>query len=124
MSYTTTTSILFVGGITLADKDVTSLVDAIGVPAMFEMMAEEATELSYACQKFARYLRGENLVHGKTEAEMLSSIHEEMADVYVTLRELRKVTCWIDSERINDTIDYKRKRMAKRLGLKEDSFIF
>lgn len=124
MSYTTTTSILFVGGITLAEKETTRLVDAIGVPAMFEMMAEEATELSYACQKFARYLRGENLVHGKTEAEMLNNVHEEMADVYVTLRELRKITCWIDSEKINNTVDEKRKRMARRLGLKEYSFIF
>ena len=108
----------------MGDKEVTGLVDAIGVPAMFEMMAEEATELSYACQKFARYLRGENLVHGKTEEEMLANVHEEMADVYVTLRELRKITDLVDNEKIADTIDYKRKRMAKRLGLKEDSFIF
>lgn len=108
----------------MADKEITSLVDVIGVPAMFEMMAEEATELSYACQKFARYLRGENLVHGKTEEEMLANVHEEMADVYVTLRELRKVTKYIDSVKITDTIDTKRRRMAKRLGLKEDSFIF
>lgn len=108
----------------MSDKEITGLVDAIGTPAMFEMMAEEATELSYACLKFARYLRGENLVHGKTEEEMLANVHEEMADVYVTLRELRKVTCWIDSEKVNNTVDEKRKRMAKRLGLKEDSFIF
>ena len=108
----------------MVDKEVTSLVDAIGVPAMFEMMAEEATELSYACQKFARYLRGENLVHGKTEAEMLNNVHEEMADVMVTMRELRKVTNIIDNEKVNRIIDEKRKRMARRLGLKEDSFIF
>lgn len=108
----------------MADKEVTTLVDAIGVPAMFEMMAEEATELSYACQKFARYLRGENLVHGKTEQEMIDNVHEEMADVYVTLRELRRVTKYIDNIKICDTIDEKRKRMARRLGMKEDSFIF
>lgn len=106
------------------NKEINALVDAIGVPAMFEMMAEEATELSYACQKFARYLRGENLVHGKTEEEMLANVHEEMADVYVTLRELRKVTEYIDNIKICDTMDEKRKRMATRLGLKEDSFIF
>lgn len=103
--------------------ETTKLVDAIGTPAMFEMMAEEATELSYACLKFARYLRGENLVHGKTKEEMLANVHEEMADVYVTLRELRK-TDTINSERISSIIDLKRRRMAKRLGLKEDSFIF
>lgn len=108
----------------MVDKEVTKLVDAIGTPAMFEMMAEEATELSYACQKFARYLRGENLVHGKTEEEMLANVHEEMADVYVTLRELRKVTKYIDNVKIGDTIDDKRKRMAIRLGVQADSFIF
>lgn len=108
----------------MSDKETAKLVDVIGVPAMFEMMAEECTELSYACQKFARYLRGENLVHGKTEEEMLANVHEEMADVYVSLRELRKVTKYIDSVKITDTIDTKRRRMAKRLGLKEDSFIF
>ena len=108
----------------MADKEITGLVDAIGTPAMFEMMAEEATELSYACLKFARYLRGENLVHGKTEEEMLANVHEEMADVYVTLRELRKVSEYMDNIKIVDTIDEKRKRMATRLGLKEDAFIF
>ena len=108
----------------MGDKEVTKLVDAIGTSAMFEMMAEEATELSYACLKFARYLRGENLVHGKTEEEMLANVHEEMADVYVTLRELRKVTKYIDNAKIGDTIDEKRKRMATRLGVQADSFIF
>lgn len=108
----------------MADKEITCLVDAIGTPAMFEMMAEEATELSYACLKFARYLRGENLVHGKTEEEMLANVHEEIADVYVTLRELRKVSEYIDNIKIVYTMDEKRKRMATRLGLKEDASIF
>ena len=100
------------------------LVDAIGVPATLEQMAEECNELAHACLKYARYLRNENQVHGKTENELLSNIHEEMADVYVTLRELRKADNVIDSEQVNCIIDLKRKRMAKRLGLKEDSFIF
>lgn len=107
----------------MTDKT-TRLVDAIGTPAMFEMMAEEATELSYACLKFARYLRGENMVIGKTEEELLANVHEEMADVYVILRELRKVTEYIDNTMIGDTIDEKRKRMATRLGVQADSFIF
>jgi signal recognition particle GTPase len=57
-------------------------------------------------------------------AELVDNLHEEMADVYVTLRELRKITDIVDNEKIGDTIDYKRKRMAKRLGVKADSFIF
>lgn len=104
--------------------ETTKLVDAIGKPAMLEMMAEEATELSYACLKLARYIRGENLVHGKTEEELLENLHEEVADCYVTLRELRKVDGLLDNIKIGDTIDAKRRRMAKRLGVKAESFIF
>ena len=37
-----------------------SILDAIGVPAMYEMLAEEATELAHAAQKMARIQRGEN----------------------------------------------------------------
>ena len=51
-------------------------------------------------------------------------MHEEMADVYVTLRELRKATNVIDNEKISSTIDAKRKRMNERLGIKSESFIF
>jgi len=123
MSYTITTSILFVGGITLA-KGTAKLVDAIGVPATLEQMAEECNELAHACLKYARYLRNENQVHGKSKYQMLDNLHEEMADVYVTLREIRKIPGLIDNEKLDDTVDAKRKRMAKRLGLKEDSFIF
>lgn len=36
-----------------------SILDAIGEPAMYEMLAEEATELAHAAQKMARILRGE-----------------------------------------------------------------
>lgn len=108
----------------MTDKEPKALVDAIGVPATLEQMAEECGELSHACLKLARYLRGENLVHGKTKEELIENLHEEMADVYVTLREVRKITDIVDNEKIGDTIDYKRKRMAKRLGVKADSFIF
>jgi len=115
---------VFVGGITLADKEVTRLVEAIGVPALLDQMTEECLELGHACAKYSRYLRNENQVHGKTEEELLGNIHEEMADVMVTMRELRKVANVIDNEEVNRIIDEKRKRMARRLGLKEDSFIF
>jgi hypothetical protein len=116
--------VVFVGGIRLTDKEPKALVDAIGVPATLEQMAEECNELAHACLKLARYRRGENLVHGKTYSELVDNLHEEMADVYVTLREIRKIPDLIDNEKIGDTIDYKRKRMAKRLGVKADSFIF
>lgn len=108
----------------MSNKETAKLADAIGAPATLEQMAEECNELAHACLKYARYLRGENLVHGKTKEEMLENLHEEMADVYVSLREVRKIPGLIDNEKIDDTVDAKRRRMAKRLGLKEDSFIF
>ncbi len=100
------------------------LVDAIGLPALLEQMTEECLELGHACAKYSRKLRGDNEVHGRSEEMMLKNIHEEMADVMVTMRELRKVSEVIDNEEVNRIIDQKRRRMAKRLGLKEDSFIF
>ena len=106
------------------NKETTRLVDAIGIPALLDQMVEECLELGHACAKYSRYLRNENQVHGNTEEELLANVHEEMADVYVTLRELRKVTNVIDNEKISATIDAKRKRMNKRLGMKAESFIF
>lgn len=37
-----------------------SMIDAIGEPAMLEMLAEEASELTQAALKASRVLRGEN----------------------------------------------------------------
>ena len=108
----------------MAEKETARLVEAIGVPALLDQMTEECLELGHACAKYSRYLRNENQVHGKSEEELIANIHEEMADVMVTMRELRKVTNIIDNEKVNRIIDEKRKRMARRLGLKEDSFIF
>ena len=108
----------------MTDKEIKALVDAIGVPATLEQMAEECNELAHACLKLARYLRGENPVHSKTKEEMVDNLHEEMADAYVMLREVRKIPGLVDNEKIGDTIDFKRKRMAERLGVKADSFIF
>lgn len=108
----------------MGDKEVTRLVDAIGLPALLEQMTEECLELGHACSKYSRKLRGENEVHGKSEEMLRRNIHEEMADVLVITRELRKVCDVIDNEEVNRIIDAKRRRMARRLGLKEDSFIF
>lgn len=108
----------------MTDKEPKALVDAIGVPATLEQMAEECNELAHACLKLARYFRGENLVHGKTKEELIDNLHEEIADVYVSLREVRKIPGLVDNEKIGDAIDFKRKRMAERLGVNADSFIF
>ncbi len=108
----------------MADIEVTKLSDTIGVPATLELLAEECLELGHACMKYSRKLRGENPVGGKGEDEMIFAIHEELADVCVTMREVRKIGELINNEQVNRIIDAKRRRMAKRLGLKEDSFIF
>lgn len=107
----------------MADKPA-NLVEAIGIPATLEQMAEEATELTHACQKLSRDLRGENLVHGRTREKLIKNLIEEMADCYVTMGEVRKITGLVDNEELSDTIDQKRKRMRERLGIESDSFIF
>lgn len=108
----------------MTDKEPKALVDVIGEPATLELMAEECGELSHACLKLARYLRGENPAPGHSYPDLTTSLEEEMADVYVTLRELRKIKNLVNNERVADAIDFKRKRMYERLGVKADSFIF
>lgn len=105
-------------------NETTNLSDKIGVSATLELMAEEATELAFACLKLSRFLRDENPVVGKSGDELYSGLEEEVADVYVTLRELRKTPGLINSKNVSDIIDEKRKRMNKRLGMNAHSFIF
>lgn len=61
--------------------------EKIGLPATLEMAAEEAQELSHACQKMARVLRGDNPTP-VTEAEAADAIEEEAADVMICIEEL------------------------------------
>lgn len=108
----------------MTNEEPKALAEVIGDSATLEEMAEECNELAHACLKLARYLRGENPVNGKTKEEMIDNLHEEIADAYVSLREVRKIPGLVDNEKIGDTIDFKRKRMYERLGVKADSFIF
>lgn len=64
-----------------------SILDAIGVPAMYEMLAEEATELAHAAQKMARIQRGENPTP-VTEEEARKNLTEEFTDVIQCASEL------------------------------------
>lgn len=104
--------------------ETTKLVDKIGVPALLELMAEEATELAFACLKLSRYMRDENPVVGRDGADLYSALDEEVADVYVTLREVRKANDLVNNDKVAEIIDQKRKRMNKRLGMKAESFVF
>lgn len=108
----------------MSNNETTKLYEKVGVPATLELVAEECTELAHACLKLSRYIRNENPAPGHSYPDLITSLEEEVADVYVTLRELRKTDRYVDDKRVSEIIDQKRKRMYERLGVKAESFIF
>ena len=60
------------------------IVKQVGLPAMMEMLGEEGAEMTHACLKYARQLRGENPTP-KTEKECRDALVEEMADVQLMI---------------------------------------
>ena len=90
------------------------LIEKIGLAAMLEQTAEEASELAFACLKYARFLRGENKVYGYSETDLKNQLTEELADVYICATELissNTVTC----DKFIDIRQKKRDRMKERL---------
>lgn len=63
------------------------IVDYIGKAALLEQTAEEASELSQACLKMARKIRGENPTPKDTN-DILENLNEEIADVILCCNEL------------------------------------
>ena len=63
------------------------IVDYIGKAALLEQTAEEASELSQACLKMARKIRGENPTPKDTN-DILENLNEEIADVSLCCNEL------------------------------------
>lgn len=63
------------------------IVKHIPKPVLLEQAAEECTELSHACLKMARKMRGENPTP-KTIEEITSSLNEEVADVLLCIEYL------------------------------------
>ena len=63
------------------------IAEKIGLPAMYEMLAEECTELAHAALKMARIIRGENPTP-KTRDAVKEHLVEEVTDVSLCLREL------------------------------------
>lgn len=88
--------------------------DYIGLPAMLEQTAEECAELSFACLKLARLLRGENKVHGRTEEELVYALTEECADTFICIDELIHIKA-IDIREYLQIIHAKQERMAARI---------
>ncbi len=63
------------------------IVDYIGKAALLEQTAEESSELSQACLKMARKIRGENPTPKDTN-DILENLNEEIADVNLCCNEL------------------------------------
>lgn len=62
------------------------IADKSSEASLYEILAEEAAELSSAASKYARYLRGEQPVkEGLTKEILLEHVIEEYADVDVSM---------------------------------------
>lgn len=99
-------------------KEIRNLIDYIGDAAMLEQVAEECMELGFACQKLARMMRGENKVHGRTKEELIDSVHEEMADIYISMEELL-VSPTFKWSKVYSWMEQKNDRMQERLAAEE-----
>lgn len=108
----------------MSNNQTTKLSDKIGEPAMLELMAEECSELAHASLKLARFMRDENPAPDHNGINLVANLEEEIADVYIILRELRKTDLLVDDDNISTIMDRKRKRMNERLGMRAESFIF
>lgn len=65
------------------------LAEYVGEAAVYEHLAEEASELAQAALKYARYLRKENPMAPNTNPGVLSyNVKEEATDVLILLEEV------------------------------------
>ena len=94
--------------------------------SLYEMLAEEAAELSAAASKYARFLRGEQPVkEGLTKEILLEHVIEEYADVDISMTvaaaktedEFEAPFVW---GKINHTVMKKIERWHDRLDKKEE----
>lgn len=94
--------------------------------SLYEMLAEEAAELSSAASKYARFLRGEQPVKEELTKEiLLEQVIEEYADVDVSMTaaaaktedEFEAPFVW---NKVNDMVMKKIERWHDRLDKKEE----
>jgi len=78
------------------------MIDKIGPAAMYEQLAEECCELAQAALKAARMMRADNPPR-KSPKEVYADLNEEVADVWICLREL-------DLKVDTDIVHYKEER--------------
>ena len=87
-----------------------NIVDRIGLPALLEQTAEECAELSHACLKEARRLRGENPTPCTAE-ECYSKIVAEEADVQnCMMRLIEAGYMWARGD-VEDNLDHWHQRL-------------
>lgn len=66
----------------MIDHDyITTIRDAVPIPALYEQLAEECTELAHAALKMARVMRAENPTPVSLD-RALSNLYEEASDVH------------------------------------------
>lgn len=94
-----------------------TVLEKIGEPAMLEQTAEECVELAQACLKLSRKLRGENYTPKSMEI-IKENLNEEVADVKLCFEYLADK---LDYEKIEDYMNYKRKRTIERLNLEGEN---
>lgn len=75
----------------------------IGLPATLEQCAEECNELSHACLKLTRILRGENPTPVPKSAA-IEALREEAADVMVCIESLIKAGLFTHHELTSDMV--------------------
>lgn len=95
------------------------IVEKIGMPALLEQCAEEASELTHACLKLARKMREENYTP-KTIEECIEALKEEIADVALCVNTIidSELFCYYDE--LDEIMRAKNDRWHERLGITED----
>lgn len=88
--------------------------ERIGMPALLELTAEENAELSHACLKLARKLRGENPTPN-TMDDIKNNLTEEVADVVLCIQCLIDMNL-ITPNDINEFVKFKDERWTRRLN--------
>lgn len=102
------------------------IADKSSEASLYEMLAEEAAELSSAASKYARFLRGEQPVkEGLTKEILLEHVIEEYADVDVSMTvaaaktegEFQAPFVW---NKVNHMVMKKIERWRDRLNKKKE----
>lgn len=94
------------------------IVKQVGLPAVMEMLGEEGAEMTHACLKYARQLRGENPTP-KTKEECRDALVEEVADVQLVI-DLLTMSGIIGDAEIRIRMGKKMQRWLDRLEEKSD----